>query len=98
MITSPKARPVGTITIKIGKTKRTPKTAIKIPTVKKIVCQNFDILTSTRLFMTALSKLKVTSSTDSTTNSQSAPQPAPMTTHTAIASEKRAVIKKIRTG
>lgn len=56
-----KSFPLENITMKIGRTNRTMNTAKTIPTVKKRVCQNFDIRPRTLLFMTALSKLKVTS-------------------------------------
>ena len=47
--------PALALTSRNGKTSRIPKTAIRMPTVRKIVCQNFDIRRRIVALMTALS-------------------------------------------
>ena len=62
--------PLAIITIAIGNINRTTNTAMKIPTVKNIFCQTWLIPAKTLLFITALSKLNVTSKTTKIVNSQ----------------------------
>ena len=97
-MTSSVPRPVMTATMTIGNTRRMPNTAIRMPTVRNIFCQNGSMVLSTEALMTALSNDSEISSTPSTVTSHSAghspmpewrPHHAASTRHTAVKAREK---------